>query len=240
MFETATEGLGEIRISREDAIITRMPTPKWSDISYDHPDCIDPIAFGHFTSTSDVQFAIQASRVIAIGNMNSSEDVNRIYTLSSTGAVTFAAKTNGILVDSVTKARAFPVLPYTRDENPSKFSTGHIDVREAACSLAYFLSSKKYDPTSDVFAAAPNVYSVTSKNMSDYGFTPEIKMDLVKLGLDERSLIRNEIYARHGYEFKAPLWRDIFGQVEWYEPKDTFQESELTSGERSLISSLLK
>ena len=121
-----------------------------------------------------MQFAIQASRIIAIGNMNLSEAVNRIYTFSGTGVVNFAAKTNGTLIDLVTKARAFPALPYRRNENPSKFSTGHIDVREAACSVAYFLSGKKYDPISIRFAAAPDVYSVTSKNFSENGFTPEI------------------------------------------------------------------
>lgn len=44
--------------------------------------------------------------------------------------------------------------------------------------------------------------------------------DLEGYNLDELAIIRNEIYARHGYNFKQKKFRDYFNNQEWYKPSE--------------------
>lgn len=46
----------------------------------------------------------------------------------------------------------------------------------------------------------------------------------------ELSILRNSVYARHGYRFKEKQWRDYFNQFEWYEP--LYDKVELTEIEK--------
>lgn len=55
------------------------------------------------------------------------------------------------------------------------------------------------------------------------------------------ALIRNEIYARHGYVFQKQKYRDYFGSKQWYTPNSNFDASWLNSVEKynvELIKSL--
>ena len=45
--------------------------------------------------------------------------------------------------------------------------------------------------------------------------------------------LRNEIYARHGRRFKDPSLQRYFASFAWYEPSDTFRESQLNETERA-------
>ena len=47
--------------------------------------------------------------------------------------------------------------------------------------------------------------------------------DLRGLSLNELALARNEIYARHGYEFKEKYYRDYFNSLPWYTPYEPEQ-----------------
>lgn len=43
---------------------------------------------------------------------------------------------------------------------------------------------------------------------------------------EEVALIRNEIYARHGYVFNTEAYQEYFSQKEWYQPKPSFSEAQ--------------
>jgi len=49
--------------------------------------------------------------------------------------------------------------------------------------------------------------------------------DLYGKTKDEVALIRNEIYARHGYIFSTPEYAEYFSQKSWYTPNPNFSEA---------------
>ncbi len=64
--------------------------------------------------------------------------------------------------------------------------------------------------------------------------------DLYPLSEEEVKLIRNEIYARHGYSFTMDKFRDYFGQKDWYfeDPSvnaSTFGTEQMNDYERSNV-----
>lgn len=48
----------------------------------------------------------------------------------------------------------------------------------------------------------------------------------------EVALIRNEIYARHGYIFSNPVYIEYFSQKSWYNPNPDFNENHLSELEK--------
>lgn len=48
-------------------------------------------------------------------------------------------------------------------------------------------------------------------------------------------ILRNSIYARHGYIFKSADLRQYFGQFAWYNPRYSNVESQLSSVERANV-----
>lgn len=52
--------------------------------------------------------------------------------------------------------------------------------------------------------------------------------DLEGFSKDEIALIRNEIYARHGYVFKSEPFKSYFSKKEWYVPNPDFSTTELS------------
>jgi len=48
-------------------------------------------------------------------------------------------------------------------------------------------------------------------------------------------LIRNEIYARHGYVFRNSGYQNYFGSKEWYNPNPNFTEDLLNNVERENV-----
>ncbi len=51
--------------------------------------------------------------------------------------------------------------------------------------------------------------------------------DLAGKTKEEVALIRNEIYARHGYVFNTEAYQEYFSQKEWYQPDPSFSEAQL-------------
>ena len=49
--------------------------------------------------------------------------------------------------------------------------------------------------------------------------------DLYLLSKDEVALLRNELYARHGYSFKNETYRNFFMDKTWYYPDPNLTES---------------
>jgi len=50
---------------------------------------------------------------------------------------------------------------------------------------------------------------------------PLTELDLQGLSRQQLRLLRNEIFARHGYIFKSEDLRDYFFHQNWYQPKYT-------------------
>lgn len=85
-----------------------------------------------------------------------------------------------------------------------------------------------------VNTSAKSVSSVSGKysEASEKLFT---KAELSKYNNSKLRLIRNEIFARHGYIFKAKDLSDYFNKQEWYRPKFKDVMSKLTSIEKKNI-----
>lgn len=64
--------------------------------------------------------------------------------------------------------------------------------------------------------------------------------DLSGKTITELRLIRNEIYARHGYIFKSKELQEYFNRREWYKPNENFSQNQLSEKEEKLISQILE
>ena len=62
--------------------------------------------------------------------------------------------------------------------------------------------------------------------------------DLEMMSLMELGVMRNEIFARHGYSFKKAKYREIFEKYDWYAPISTNVEGELNQIERANITKI--
>lgn len=58
------------------------------------------------------------------------------------------------------------------------------------------------------------------------------KSELSGFNSNTLALIRNEIYARHGYIFQKQKYKDYFGSKQWYTPNENFDVSWLNSVEK--------
>jgi hypothetical protein len=61
--------------------------------------------------------------------------------------------------------------------------------------------------------------------------------DLTKSELD---VMRNEIFADHGYIFKTDKWKDYFSKQEWYSPRYENVNDSLSTIENYNIELILK
>lgn len=57
--------------------------------------------------------------------------------------------------------------------------------------------------------------------------------EVVALTPEQRRLARNEIFARHGYQFQSADLREYFGKKGWYKPNPGFSESSLSATEKA-------
>lgn len=69
-------------------------------------------------------------------------------------------------------------------------------------------------------------------NDSDYG-----RLNVYKYRGSKKSLrlLRNLVYAKHGYKFKSADLKKIFSEFDWYKPDDNFSENSFTNQELRLI-----
>lgn len=59
------------------------------------------------------------------------------------------------------------------------------------------------------------------------------------LSLHELRLLRNEIYARHGREFKTLWLQQYFGGQEWYDPTENFKDEELSGPDKTNVETIV-
>lgn len=74
--------------------------------------------------------------------------------------------------------------------------------------------------------------AITKINSSTKKLTENDLKNLKKLELE---ILRNTIYARHGYTFKKKSYRQFFDSVEWYIPVSENVDAELTTLEKANI-----
>lgn len=76
-----------------------------------------------------------------------------------------------------------------------------------------------------------------------YPYTTErliTKAELEKLSKSDLSLMRNEIFADHGYIFKSKKWQTYFIKQTWYNPRYENVNDSLTMFEKINIQTILK
>jgi hypothetical protein len=98
------------------------------------------------------------------------------------------------------------------------FITGVVANRE------YSLMQKKF-----VYTPETGTYPQASARELTYE-------DVENLGSDELRVMRNEIYARHGYSFRDKAMRNVFDALEWYIPVGIDIRHQLTDAEVKNIS----
>lgn len=99
-----------------------------------------------------------------------------------------------------------------------------------------------YHISSGLDAVSPSVQNVQSDSM-DYRFLSErllTEFDLQGLSKNDIRLMRNAIFARHGYIFKNKDLADYFSSMDWYEPRYSDVTSMLTEIELKNIEFLKK
>ncbi|MFZ9942671.1 MAG: YARHG domain-containing protein [Bacteroidia bacterium] len=64
--------------------------------------------------------------------------------------------------------------------------------------------------------------------------------DISHLTKDEMTIMRNEIFARHGYTFKTQWLQDYFSKYSWYRPLYTDVSYQLSEIERANVKFILQ
>ena len=64
--------------------------------------------------------------------------------------------------------------------------------------------------------------------------------DLADKSDDELAIMRNEIFAAHGYDFKTSKWKNYFNSKDWYEPVSRDVNDKLSIIEKKNIELILK
>ena len=121
----------------------------------------------------------------------------------------------GIIVTSVKVTQAI-----TKNEEPDKtLQSEEIDYNQVnAYSGASQLSNNEDNQELWRKSVADNGYWDV---LSDRKL---VESDLRGKSADELSILRNSIYARHGYRFKKQKYLDYFGQFDWYRPNTDNQQ----------------
>lgn len=66
----------------------------------------------------------------------------------------------------------------------------------------------------------------------DLAVPVEVDRALSRIGLSHYAILRNELFARHGYKFKNPIFQYIYKQASWYKPDPSFKFTSLNRNER--------
>lgn len=131
--------------------------------------------------------------------------------------------------DSYDSKLAVTERSYELDERPYKYNPKLAIPEEIISGPMYNTYKKGSDSaeslTSDVLKINASNTLLKSQNVEN----------LYKADLE---VLRNAIYARHGYSFKNPRMREVFDYVDWYMPVSTDVTNQLTDIEKKNIALL--
>ncbi len=115
----------------------------------------------------------------------------------------------------------------------------------------WYKPSNKYDPKSLSALEQKNLATIAAaqKKSRKLALAPgdmELFEDkliaptmLRGLGLYELRLLRNEIYARHGRQFRAEWLSQYFYSQPWYQPSDNFKDEDLTGADKTNVETIV-
>ena len=69
---------------------------------------------------------------------------------------------------------------------------------------------------------------------------PEIDLEKYKTSKKDLKLLRNLVYAKHGYHFKSEELNNIFSEFDWYAVNLNFSEDDFSSKEKKLLKRIKK
>ena len=64
--------------------------------------------------------------------------------------------------------------------------------------------------------------------------------EISKLNLEDIAVLRNGIYAKHGYKFKKEKYKNYFQKISWYKPEYDDVEQKLFTIDRDNIEKIQK
>lgn len=108
-------------------------------------------------------------------------------------------------------------------ENPKKFSEKYTD--EETGKTENYTSSKNRIASDAVFKINASTKKLTEKDIKN----------LRKLDLE---IIKNSVFARHGYSFKKQTYRNFFEQTDWYIPVSNNVDKDLSPMEKENVALL--
>lgn len=83
------------------------------------------------------------------------------------------------------------------------------------------------------------INKIITINNIDFNLDSKFEIELLgKLDKHELSILRNSIYAKYGYKFNNPEYRDYFEKFEWYKEKKSNTDIKLNNIDRKNINSI--
>ncbi len=180
-------------------------------------------------------FAVGITNGIALG-MQKAEKANRVDVKetdtkeSPTNKIEHTSVTNTSLKQEKEQKDPNKAFKYTKEELTKEDEKRKLeDERDSKQSQieSNRITKKEYKE------ATGNVYLIESSNVE--------KIDISHIyNFDEEllALARNEIYARHGYIFSKPIYKEYFSDKIWYTPTKKISEIQLSEEEKYNISYL--
>ena len=99
--------------------------------------------------------------------------------------------------------------------------------QKAESEAAKQTETKKQDSGDGTYIYPTNSQAITADTLDQYS-------------QDDVALIRNEIYARHGYMFKEKKYADYFANKSWYTPDPNFSVSSFSKLEKSNLDTIVQ
>lgn len=118
--------------------------------------------------------------------------------------------------------------------NADVVSNGTITVEDKATKQneSGDFDSENEDEDDNNLTEHDNLKDSNSYNKEDYILPTDTEYisfdDLDNLSKEEVALARNEIYARHGYQFQSEVYAEYFSKKEWYHPNPNFSDTEFS------------
>lgn len=91
----------------------------------------------------------------------------------------------------------------------------------------------------ELASGTPEVAAALENVIADSSTRSLSRDELYEFGLEHLYLARNEIFARHGYDFGTPFLRDYFSTLSWYQPRPGFKSPKLSTLESANVELIL-
>lgn len=137
----------------------------------------------------------------------------RYYSADSTGLETIL---EDIYISIYQEQQDYYVLKYTSDDlnNVTQFRDVVVETSEYTEFSGYY--TKAYVPQADIYGAFSDSYMDMDYMIEDSDTRAVTEADLSQMSLAQLRIARNEIFARHGRQFKDSMLNQWFYSKAWY------------------------